>query len=146
MKRILRLAAALAVVAAVAAGGYWWSARPSAALAWQGYVDADFVRIGPTLQGLLTRVSVTRGQMVQAGQLLFTQDDTNDLASRNEIAAHLAEAEARLANLRAPGRDTDIAQAAAELADANAARDRAARDLERAEVVVAHSGHEPPAT
>jgi HlyD family secretion protein len=134
MKWLLAVLPAL-LFGAVLGGGYWWYARPAEPPYWQGYVDADFVRIGPTLQGLLTRVAVSRGDTVRAGQLLFTQDDANDRASRNEAAARLAETEARLANLQAPGRDTDIARAEADLADAKAVRERAEKDLARAEAL-----------
>jgi HlyD family secretion protein len=87
------------------------------------------------LWGLRTRFAVFCANTVRAGQLLFTQDDANDRAARNEAAARLAETEARLANLQAPGRDTDIAQAEADLADAQAVRERAEKDLARAEAL-----------
>ena len=92
-------------------------------------MEADYVRVGPTQQGLLTSVAVARGDRVEPGSLLFTQDEANDRAARDEAAARLAEAEARLANLRATSRPTEIAQAEAELAELQAARDRAEKDL-----------------
>ena len=43
--------------------------------------EADFVKVGPTLEGLLTSVSVTRGAKVPAGARLFDQDDIADRAA-----------------------------------------------------------------
>ena len=56
---------------------------------WQGYAEADFVKVGPTQQGLLMTLAVRRGTKVTPGVPLFEQDDTADLAAR-EQAAHLA--------------------------------------------------------
>lgn len=130
--------AVLLVVALLAAGGglWWWFPRAAEPNIWQGYVDAEFVRIGPPLQGLLTQVPVKAGDTVAVGQLLFAQDDTNDIAARDEIAARVREAEARLANLQAAGREAEIAQAEATLADSKAILQRAATDFARAETLV----------
>jgi HlyD family secretion protein len=115
---------------------WWWHARATAPAGWQGYVEADYVRVGPTQQGLLTTVAVGRGDKVEPGTLLFTQDEANDRAARDEAAARLAEAQARLANLEASSRDTEIAQAEAELMELRALRDRAEKDRVRAETLV----------
>ena len=77
----MRLAAILLAAGAV---GAWRLGQSPATATWQGYVDADFVRVGPTLQGLLTEVSVVRGQEVQAGAPLFAQDAVNDQGARDE--------------------------------------------------------------
>ena len=124
------------VLTAAAVAFWWWFPRSVGANVWQGYAEAEFVRIGPSLQGLLTQVPVKAGDTVAAGQLLFAQDDANDVAARDEIAARVREAEARLANLQAAGRDMEIAQAEAALADNQAALRRAATDLTRAETLV----------
>ena len=126
----------LLLLLAVGFAAWHWYPKAPDPNAWQGYADAEFVRIGPPLQGLLTQVPVKAGDRVAAGQLLFAQDDGNDKASRDEIAARVAENEARLANLQAPGREVEIAQAAANVADASAALARALKDLERAEALV----------
>ena len=52
MKRAL-LAVALLVVC-VGAAGWWWMSRASAPETWQGYVEAEYVRISPTLTGRIT--------------------------------------------------------------------------------------------
>lgn len=134
-KRVFPLA--IVTFLAVAAASVWWSVHGSNQFrGWQGYVDADFVRVGPTLSGLVTEVAVSRGQEVAAGTLLFTQDPVQDKAARDEAAARLGEAEARLANAETPSRTTEIAQAEGQLVDLRTARDRARRDCERSRALV----------
>ena len=125
---------AIAILLAAAAGGaWWWSHRPPAPIAWQGYAEADYVKVGPTQQGLLTEVSVSRGDRVEAGAPLFAQDDMQDRAAANQVARQLAQAEEQLANLRASGKPTEIQQAEANLADATATAARIQADLQRGE-------------
>ncbi len=114
----------------------WRLGQAPAVTAWQGYVDADYVKVAPTQQGLLTSLSVSRGDSVKAGAPLFAQDDTYDRAARDETAAKLAQAQAQLTNLETASRATEIAQAEADLVDQIAARDRAEKDLARAQVLV----------
>lgn len=125
---------AIAILLAAAAGGaWWWSHRQPAPIAWQGYAEADYVKVGPTQQGLLTEVSVSRGDRVEAGAPLFAQDDMQDRAAANQVARQLAQAEQQLANLRASGKPTEIQQAEANLADATATAARIQADLQRGE-------------
>jgi HlyD family secretion protein len=130
MKRILFL---IALLGAAGTAGWWWLHRTTDAAAWQGYVDAEYVRVSPTLTGRITSLAVARGDQVAAGAPLFTQDDADDVAVRDAAAGKLAEARARLANLETSMRDTEIAQARADLADLTATRDRIAKDLARNE-------------
>jgi HlyD family secretion protein len=131
MKRTLM--AVVLIATAIAGAGWWWLNRVPAAPSWQGYVDAEYVRVSPTLTGRITSLAVARGDQVAAGAPLFTQDDADDVAARDAAAGKLAEAQARLANLETRSRDTEIAQARADLADAVATRDRMAKDLARNE-------------
>jgi HlyD family secretion protein len=130
-----RVLAAIAVVLALAVAAWWFFLRPVANTEWQGYAEADFVKVGPTQQGMLTAVSVARGSKVAAGAALFTQDDTSDRAARDQAARQLKQAEEQLANLKAPGKPTEITQAQANLADAMAARDKIETDLKRYEAL-----------
>jgi HlyD family secretion protein len=128
----------LAVTLATMAGAGWWWARtriPSPA-EWQGYAEADFVKVGPTQQGLLTSVFVARGAKVVNGAPLFEQDDTSEKAAVNQAARQLAQAEAQLTNLQAGGKQTEIEQAEANLAEARATLVRAQADLKRSEPLV----------
>jgi HlyD family secretion protein len=129
----------LAIVLLVAAGGgvwWWYAARHPAPTLWQGYAEADFVKVAPTQQGLLTTVAVARGDAVEAGALLFAQDDADDRAARDQAAHMLASAEQKLANLQAGGKPTEILQAEANLADAQSTLVRIAGDLARGEALM----------
>jgi HlyD family secretion protein len=129
----------LAIVLLIAAGGggiWWWFHREPRPIVWQGYAEADFVKVGPTQAGLLTAVKVARGDLVAAGAPLFTQDETDDLAARDQAAQQLAQAEKQLANLLASAKPTEIEQAEANLADATATLVRTAADLSRGETLL----------
>jgi HlyD family secretion protein len=127
------------------AGAAWWLQRPDQPPGWQGYVDADYVTIGPTQSGLLTALHVRRGDTVAKGAKLFDQDDVDDKAARDQAAASMAQAKATLVNLQTASRETEIAQAAANLADLRAARDRIAQDLAR-NTRLMHAGATPKQT
>jgi HlyD family secretion protein len=119
----------------LAAGGaiWWWSERAPPAIVWQGYAEADFVKVGPTQQGLLTEVSVARGDQIAAGAPLFAQDERADRAARNQAMRQLMQAKEQLANLRAGGKQTEIEQAQGNLADARSTLVRTGADLQRGE-------------
>jgi HlyD family secretion protein len=121
----------LVAVAVIAGGGTWWMQQRAEPAGWQGYADADYVAVGPTQAGLLTRLFVQRGDAVAKGAPLFDQDDIDDKAARDQAAATLAQAKATLKNLQTESRETEIAQAEANLADMRATRDRIAQDLTR---------------
>jgi HlyD family secretion protein len=133
MRRILLIL----IVFAAAGGVIWWSqhreARPAG---WQGYAEADYVKVAPVLQGLLTQVSVARGDAVTAGAPLFKQDDTAELAQRDQAQRQLGQAEQQLANLEASSKPTEIQQAEANLADARATLVRSEADLKRGETLL----------
>lgn len=140
MRRALPVGIGLAIAAATGAGLLWYRQRPPAPIAWQGYAEADFVKVGPTQQGLLTELDVARGDQVAAGTLLFRQDDTADRASRDEAARQLRQAREQLANLQAGGKPTEIDQAEANLAAARATLVRTKSDLDRGEQLVGMGG------
>lgn len=139
MKRGVVLTALLIAAGGIAAGLWWHDGQRGAAAGWQGYVDADYVQVSPTLTGRLVSLSVTRGQTVVVGAPLFAQDDTDDRAARDAARGRLAQAEAQLENLMTASRQTEIAAAAANLAGLIATRDRIARDLSRDQRLL-HSG------
>ena len=112
------------IAAAIGIGAVYYRRAP-ARTAWQGYAEADYVKIGPTQQGLLTAVNVIRGSDVEVGTKLFAQDETADRAARDQAARQLQQAEDQLANLESEGKPTEIDQAEANLADARATVERA---------------------
>jgi HlyD family secretion protein len=134
MRRSVLLGIGLVAAAAIGAGVWWWYGhRAPPPTQWQGYADADFVKVGPTQQGLLTTVNVARGDQVAAGAPLFSQDDTADQAARDQAVRQVHQAQEELANLQAAGKPTEIEQADANLADAKATLARTKADLERGE-------------
>jgi HlyD family secretion protein len=137
-RRILLVLAVLAIAGGF--GGWWWMSQRQTPTVWQGYAEADFVKIGPTQQGALTTVRVARGDHVEAGAPLFDQDDTSERAARDQAARQRDESARQLANLQAPGRSTEIAQAEANLADAEATRDKTEADLHRLNAVLPSGG------
>ena len=87
---------------------------------YQGYVEADYVRVGVPVSGTLEVLAVRRGERVEAGDLLFALDDTAEGAARDEAAARLAEATAQLADLEKGDRPAEIAALMAERHQAEA--------------------------
>ena len=79
-------------------------------------------------------LAVREGEEVEKGALLATFDDLpKKEAALAGAEANLALAEARLAKLRAAGRDTEIAAARARVAAAAAAEESAKREADRAQ-------------
>jgi len=116
------------VLAGGGAGG-WWFSRPPSAMEWQGYAEADFVKVGPTQQGLLTAVRVSRGDYVAMGAPLFDQDDgevrpPRDVAERQLDHDTLKTADWKLAqrHMTSPvtGRVADVLARAGETLDVGA--------------------------
>jgi HlyD family secretion protein len=104
--------------------------------AWQGYAEADYVKAAPVEQGMLTKISVSRGDQISKGDPLFTQDDTHERAARDQAARQLAQAEEQLGNLEAASKPTEVAQAEANLTDARSTLERARADLQRDEALL----------
>jgi HlyD family secretion protein len=133
----VRLAVIVMVILVAGMGWLWWSQQSNnAPPAWQGYVEADYVKVAPVQQGLLTAISVARGDQIAKGAALFTQDDTAERAARDQAARQLSQAEQQLANLETGGKPTEVTQAEANLADARANLARAERDLQRDEALL----------
>jgi HlyD family secretion protein len=136
VRRPLLIGLALALVAAIGAGAFWYQRQARAPARWQGYAEADFVKVGPTQQGLLTEVDVARGDEVTEGTPLFGQDEIADRAARDQAMRQLNQAREQLANLEAAGKPTEIEQAQANLADARATLERTKNDFDRGEFLV----------
>jgi HlyD family secretion protein len=128
-QRILVLAL---IVAALAVAAWLYFGRGARGPEeWQGYAEADFVKVGPTQQGLVTALHVQRGDRVVKGAPLFDQDDTMERAAVDQAARLAQQSKDQLANLKSPAKPTEIAQAEANLDDAIAARGKVQVDLQR---------------
>lgn len=61
--------------------------------AWLGYAEGDNVFIAAPQAGWIATLKVERGDVVKPGDLLFTLDDTRELAARDQALAMLAQME-----------------------------------------------------
>jgi len=102
----------------------------------QGYVEGEFVLMSPTVGGQLVTLSVQRGQHVASSDPLFTLDQADEKASRDQAAAMLQQAQDRLANLAKGRRQPEIAAIAAQKAQAEAQARLAQLDLDRQKKLV----------
>ena len=95
-----RSAAALLVVVLAACG-------PRGERPLQGYIEGEYVRVGPQFAGTLQQLSVQRGDQVTAGAPLFALERENEIAARRQSEEQLRGALARLETafeLRLPDR------------------------------------------
>lgn len=116
------------VLAAANLAGCGQTAVPPA---YQGYIEADYVRVAAPFAGNLEKLAVRRGQTVEAGALLFVLDDTSEAAARREAEERLRAAAARLANAKYGRRPAELDVIEAQIAQAKAAAELAATQLKR---------------
>ena len=133
----MRLLIVVMVILGAGIGWLWWSQqRGTASPSWQGYAEADYVKVAPVEQGALSTISVARGDQIVRGAPLFTQDATHERAARDQAARQLAQAQEQLANLEAAMKPTEVTQAEANLVDARSTLERARADLQRDEALL----------
>jgi HlyD family secretion protein len=119
-------ALALALVLALAACGKSDNGRL------QGWVEADFVFVGPDEVGRVESLHVREGDTVTTGTLLFAVDADLQRADVNSAKAQAAEARARLARLEAAQqRSEEIAVLEAQEKRADAMLQLSTAELER---------------
>ncbi len=109
---------------------------PPARDTFQGYVDADYLRIAAPEGGWIAAVDVARGARVAAGAPLFTLEDDLQRAAVAQARATLAQAESELADLLKGARPEEIASIEARLAEAEASLDLARIQLRRQEQLI----------
>jgi HlyD family secretion protein len=100
-------------------------------LEYQGYVEGEFVLVGPPESGWVTSVDVKRGDQVKEGDLLFTLDSTREEALRNQAAARVGETQSRLDNLLKGKRAEEIAVIDEQIQEAEATLRFASAEYER---------------
>lgn len=86
-----------------------------------GYVEGEYVRLGPRDGGTLERLEVLRGQTVDAGAVVAIMESGNERATLAEAKGRLAQATAQLANLRTGRRTPEIEALQAQRSQAQAA-------------------------
>lgn len=130
MERLQQLAGKIA--AAFAA--LWFALVGAPALPpghYQGYVEAEFVRVGAPEAGTLDRLSVARGDTVAKDAPLFALEHTEETAERDAAAAKLARARSDLANLTKGKRPQEIDVILAQKEQAQADLEYSKLELER---------------
>lgn len=106
---------------------------------YQGYVEAEYVRVAVPFAGSLERLHVQRGMQVKAGDALFALERENEEAARREAEERLHNAEAQLANLQKSRRPSEIEAVRAQLGQAEAALKLSQAQLKRLEQLVAQN-------
>lgn len=132
MKPVVRIA--LAAVAIVVVGAVVWrafgpSSRPPPRLS--GYVEGETLYVGASGAGLVSTVSVRRGDRVSAGQPLFSLDASQLAAARDQAAAQLAAAQAQVRDAETGQRPQELAVYDAERAAAEASVRQARAEYDR---------------
>lgn len=99
---------------------------------YQGYVEGEYVLIGPEESGRIEALMVRRGDQVEAGDPLFRMESEDARAERAEAAARLAQAEAQLADRTRSGRrPPEIAVIDAQIQEARATLKEAELEFDR---------------
>jgi len=99
----------------------------------QGYVEGEYVHVASAVGGRLERLLVQRGQTVEAKAPLFSLDAEQETAAKQQADEQLKASQAQLADLRLGKRTLELDVARAQLAQATAAEEQAALQLERDE-------------
>ncbi len=77
-------------------------------VAYQGYAEGEYVLVASPYGGSLERLSVARGQHIDAGAPLFSLEQANETAARRESEQRLRAAEARVSDLSGAQRTAQI--------------------------------------
>lgn len=109
----------------------WLGCQREPEIRWQGYLEGEYVYVGASLPGRLEHLAVSRGEMVEAGQILFRLDRTVEAAQLSEAQQRLAQAQARLADLRKGQRPSEMEAVRARLAQAEASLELSGTEAER---------------
>jgi HlyD family secretion protein len=96
-----------------------------------GYVEGRYVYVSAESAGRIEEMPAVRGGRVAPGDVLFRLTSTEEAARVAEAEARVAQAEAQLGNLRSGMRPEEIAVLEAQVSEAQAAADAAAKEAER---------------
>ena len=99
----------------------------------QGYAEGESLHIAAPFAGIVEQLQVTRGQQVAVNAPLFVLEQANEVAQRQEALARVAGAVARLANLQAGRRVSEVDAVRAQGQEANAMRALSALQLAQQE-------------
>ena len=136
-----RLAAALFIILVIAGASWTWTkyAHTPREIAWQGWVEGNYLFVGPDDPGRVTALKVDRGHSVKRGEPLFSVENDLQAAELRQAEAALSEAEARFARAEAAQqRPEEILVLEAQKERLEAALDKSRPELARAKDLVAN--------
>jgi HlyD family secretion protein len=99
----------------------------------QGYVEGEYVYVASPVGGRLDRLSVERGQTIEAKAALFDLESDSEAAAKRQADEQLKAAESQLADLKTGKRKPEVDVVQAQLAQAVAAAEQALLQLKRDE-------------
>jgi len=143
MKKIIRLIVIVLLLGAVG-GGYWYfqqhpgqlvqiqhqvgllsQAETGDGYSVSGFIEAEEVNVAAEIKGRITRLAVTKGDLVKAGQTLVELDTALLNAQLRQAETKIATARAQLAKIKAGVRPEEIAKAEAAVKQAEAGAEAA---------------------
>jgi HlyD family secretion protein len=98
---------------------------------YQGYVEGEFVYLASSGQGILKNLLVTKGQSVRQHEPLFRLDPNPEALKIEEMHYRIAQAKARMADMKKGERPSELANIQSRLKKAQEALALAERDLNR---------------
>ncbi len=104
---------------------------------YNGYAEADYVRLSSPIGGTLKAVYLKRGEPVQANVPAFALEQEAERAAEQEARFRVEQAKAQASNLKLGKRPDELAAAQAQLAQADAALHLSAANLARQRQLVA---------
>lgn len=103
---------------------------------YSGYLEADYVYVAPVSAGRIVSLDAEEGQVVDAGDTLFTLDASQQKNLLNAAMARVSAARATLENLETGSRSEELDVIRASLAKAEADLAQAQSNLSRTERLV----------
>lgn len=100
---------------------------------YSGYLEADYVYVAPVSAGRIVTLDAEEGQVVAAGETLFTLDATQQKNLLDAAVARVSAAQATLENLETGSRSEELDVIRASLARAEADLAQAQSNLSRSE-------------
>ena len=97
----------------------------------QGYIEGDFVRVSLPESGIVETLTVSRGETVQTGKILFTLDAGRERAALEKAESELTVAENEFKNLKASERSEEIRALEADVQELKANLAYTSKDYQR---------------
>lgn len=121
LRKVSLAIVACLVVVGVGLGTFlWWQRQGNGQLRLPGVVEVQEVRLGSKIGGRVAEVTVSEGDLVEAGQILVRFECPELVALREQWQARLKAAEAELEKARNGPREQEVRQARHDLETAEA--------------------------